>query len=591
MNCMKKRTAVIGCTLLCTITMLAGCALPAGSTAAKTSPFEEITNEIFESSVTSDALTAHFTMKNPEAYGITLEEYTLGRISLEDTKASVAEAEDTIKQLEAIDDATLSEDEKLTKEILINSLESTAELNKYPLLQELVSPLSGQQAMLPIILNEYTFYSEADVENYLKLLEDTKPFFESILDFEKEKAKAGTFMTEEMLDAVLNQCRDFTAKSEDNLMVTTFPDKLKNELPDLDEKTSEAYIARNKEAVEKYVIEAYTDLIDGLEALRDKCSENASLASYENGQAYYAALVKSQTATNMTPEETAALLEEKMQEAKTQFSLSAMVDSRVMEAYQNNTIEGKTGDPTALLDELSSLITKDFPEAADVSYNVKYVDEALREYVSPAFYLTRPMDAYTSNNTIYINSTPEDAQDIDNLFTTLAHEGYPGHMYQKTYFLNTKPDKVRYIIDYDGYTEGWATYVEMLSFDWAYDNPNMADFMRANQQLSIYLSARADIGIHYEGWTRKDLKQYLYDSGFTDDDAVVNAIYDIILQSPGNYLGYAVGSIMFEELREKAEDTLDDKFNAAQFHKFILEIGSAPFDIIEKRMDTWMKTL
>lgn len=585
----RRRTAAAGCIFLTVVTMLSGCAKPADA-GAKASPLTPITDEIFEDAVTADAISAHFLLKNPADYGITDIEPTFGRISLEDTETSVSDAKDMIKELEAIDDSTLSDDEQLTKKILIDSFEASAKLNQYPLLQEPVNPLSGQQAMLPILTNEYTFYTKDDVETYLKLLEDTKPFFESILDFEKAKADAGTFMTEEILDTVLDQCQSFSGNVDENLMVTTFPDKLDAELPDLDEKTRNDYIQRNRAAVEKYVITAYDYLYDGLEALRGKCSKGGALAGYENGKEYYAALIQAQTGTDMTPEAMAALLEEKMQEAITQFSFSVMADPRVMEAYQNNDMTGKTGEPKPLLAELSTLTADDFPEGADVSFEVKYVDEALRDYLSPAFYLIPPLDAYT-DNTIYINSAPEEAKNIDNIFTTLAHEGYPGHLYQQTYFLSTKPDKVRTVLNYDGYTEGWATYVEMLSYDWAYENPNMADFMRANQQLSLYLSARVDIGIHSEGWEKNDLQTYLKNNGFNDSSELVDSLYDIILQSPGNYLSYAVGGIMFDELRNKAEDTLDDKFDLKEFHKFILDIGPAPFDIIEEQMDIWMESL
>lgn len=590
MDRMKKRFAALCCTLLVITAVLSGCSVPVNNSAPNPSPFEALTNEVFEDAVTSDALSFHFMLKNPEDYNISLDEYTLGRISLDDAADSIEDNKDLLKRLEAIDDATLSEDEKLTKEILIDTLETENALNKYPLLQEPVNPLSGQQAMLPILFNEYTFYTETDVKNYLKLLEDVGPFFESILDFEKEKAAAGTFMTEDVLDDVIDQCRTFSSDVDNNLMIVTFPDKLADELPDLNKQTRDKYIAENKAAVENHVIPAYNELTLGLESLRSKCSKNGSLSDYENGREYYAALCRDYTGTDMTPEELAALLEKKMQEAITQLSFSLAIDQRVADAYLNGTPPVKSGEPSALLKELSSLVTEDFPKAADISYEVKYVDEALRDYLSPAFYINTPIDAY-KDNTIYINSAPEDAENIDNIFTTLAHEGYPGHMYQQTYFNNTNPDKMRLLLDYSGYIEGWATYVEMLAYDWAYENPNMADCMRANQQLGLYLSARSDIGIHYEGWTRADFKQYLGDSGFNNDDETVDLMYNIILQSPANYLSYAIGDIMFDELREKAADQLDDKFDETEFHKFILETGPAPFDLIESRMDTWIESL
>ena len=245
MKPLKKRITAIGCVLVLTAAWLYGCAKPAASPAAP-SPFQQLTDELFKETFSSDALSTHFYLKNPENYGITLDEYTFGRFSVDELSDSVSENKAYIKKLEAIDDNTLSEDEKLTKEILIDSLQAAANLNQYPLLHEPVNPLTGQQAMLPILANEYTFYTQEDVEHYLTLLEDTKPFFESILEFEQAKAKNGTFMTEAVLDDVLAQCKSFAGKPEDNLMVTTFANKLDTELPDLDEKTKQTILTETR---------------------------------------------------------------------------------------------------------------------------------------------------------------------------------------------------------------------------------------------------------------------------------------------------------------------------------------------------------
>lgn len=589
MKPVTKRITALGCAFISAAALCFGCARPAAAPSVP-SEFQQLSDELLKESLTSDALSTHFYLKNPETFGITLDEYTFGRINSEEISQSVDDSLEYIKKLEAIDEATLSEEEKLTKEILIDSLQLSTKLNQYPLLQEPVNPLNGQQAMLPILMNEYTFYTPEDVEHYLTLLEDTEPFFESILEFEQAKAKNGTFMVESVLDQVLDQCENFAGEPEDNLMVTTFESKLEQELPDLDEKTKKDYIDRNKTAVTNHVIPAYEALYDGLSKLRSECSTSGPLCSYEGGSDYYEALVQANTGTEMSAKEIAALLEEKMQEELMQLSLVASLDSNFINAYLNGEIIEPKDTPEAMLKNLEQRIHDEFPEAADVSYTVKYVDEALRAYLSPAFYITPPIDDF-KNNKIYINSDASKTDDIVNLFTTLAHEGYPGHLYQVTYYRNTNPDDVRFVTDYSGYTEGWATYVEMLSYEWAYEKwgSNAIDFMRANQLLSLYLSGRVDIGIHSEGWTKADLKQYLGDNGFINDDEYVDFLYNIILQSPANYLSYAVGNIMFETLREKAEDALDDKFDAQKFHQFILDIGPAPFDTIEKYMELWIE--
>lgn len=589
MDTSKKKLRNLAAVLLCFILLLSGCAAPATSSDAKASEFEEIKNQLFEEAVYSDAISAHYLLKNPEDYGIKLKDYTFGRISAQDTKDSVTEAKNLISDLNAIDDSVLSDDDKLTKEILIDSLERSIPLNEHVLLQEPVNPLSGQQAMLPILLNEYTFYNEEDIGHYLELLEDTDEYFESILAFEREKANAGTFMTEEILDKVLDQCESFIETPENNLLITTFENKLERELPDLPEDKRNDAIEKNRAAVINDVIPAYEKLCAGLEALRKSCSENGALSSFDGGKEYYTALVRDNTGTDMTLEELSGFIEEKMQEALTEMAMIAMTSPETVHAVYGNKVSENSGTPEDILKQLQTLIQDDFPSSADVTYEVKYVDKALRDYLSPAFYLTPPLDGY-KENTIYINTDDrESAKNIDNIFTTLAHEGFPGHLYQTTYFLNTKPDKLRSVLNYSGYTEGWATYIEWLSYDWAYEDEKTAVFLRANQELSLLLSARIDIGIHGEGWSKEDVGSYMQNQGFANDETIVSQLYDIILQSPGNYLSYAVGGEMFKELRNKAEDALDTEFDASEFHRFLLDFGPASFTVIEKHLDNWIK--
>ena len=443
--------------------------------------------------------------------------------------------------------------------------------------------------MLPVLLNEYTFYDEEDVSHYMELLKDTPDYFDHLLGFEQEKAQAGTFMTENILNNVIDQCQSFIDNPENNLLVTTFSGKLDDELPGLDAQTKADFMQQNEDAVMTYVIPAYESLIDGLEELRPYCSSNGCLGAFDEGKDYYTALIRSVTGTQMSPEEMIDYIDECLDEQITTMAVIAMSNPQIIQDFES--AAPVSGSPEDILSQLQSNIQEDFPEAADVTYTVKYVDEALREYLSPAFYLTPPIDGY-KENTIYINSEKgEDVKNIDNLFTTLAHEGFPGHLYQQTYFLDTHPDKIRAVLSYSGYSEGWATYIEMLAYDWAYDDDSIAAFMAANQKYSLLLSARLDLAIHYQQWTAEEVGQYLTDRGASSDPELIQSLYDIILQAPANYLSYAVGGAEFERLRQKAEDALDERFNAKEFHRFILELGPAPFYIIESHLDEWINSL
>ena len=224
-----------------------------------------------------------------------------------------------------------------------------------------------------------------------------------------------------------------------------------------------------------------------------------------------------------------------------------------------------------MLDSLKTSIKKDFPAICECNCNIEFVDPALSQYLAPAFYITAPYDNY-KDNYIYIN----DAREYTNIkyFTTLAHEGFPGHLYQTVMSYNYNISPFRTLIDYGGYTEGWATYVEMMAYYYAGLDDDVAAFLQNNQDLTLSLYASSDIGIHYLGWNFKDMCEFWNDFGITDDEAIEN-IMDYIISEPGNYLKYYVGYLKFKNL--KATD-----MTSMAFHEAILKIGPAPFDIVEK---------
>ncbi|MCD7884485.1 MAG: DUF885 family protein, partial [Lachnospiraceae bacterium] len=242
--------------------------------------------------------------------------------------------------------------------------------------------------------------------------------------------------------------------------------------------------------------------------------------------------------------------------------------------------EQTKGIEHTLLEDLRSKITNDFPLLSSVSYEIKYVDESLQDYLSPAFYLTPAIDSYT-DNVIYIN--PASGYSGLELYTTLAHEGYPGHLYQSVYFASQSPDLLRFLLDVGGYTEGWATYVEMYAYS-LYDGDDAdgteAALGRLNRSFTLGIASLLDIGIHYRGYTSGEVSEFLARLGFSESTADV--LYEAILESPANYLQYYVGCLNFWSLRDRLEESVDG-FSLKKFHQAVLETGPAPFAILEEQ--------
>ena len=257
-------------------------------------------------------------------------------------------------------------------------------------------------------------------------------------------------------------------------------------------------------------------------------------------------------------------------------------------------------EPEQILEELQTRMQTDFPAAAIYAHNgadadgtdhaihisVKSVSPSLQEHLSPAFYLTPPLDAMW-NHVIYINP----AADYDGLtlFTTLAHEGFPGHLYQTLSEQTPPQSPVRSLFYFGGFVEGWATYAERLSYRYAGLDPDMADLLAANSFFLLGLYARSDVGIHYEGWTPSEMNALWNGYGITDADALAE-IYQAIRQDPANYLKYYLGALEILELKKEAENGLGAQFALKDFHSYLLRTGPAPFSILQAYLPVWTAT-
>ena len=200
--------------------------------------------------------------------------------------------------------------------------------------------------------------------------------------------------------------------------------------------------------------------------------------------------------------------------------------------------------------------------------------------MSPAFYMIPAIDN-TQENVIYINQA-QMGDDLT-LFTTLAHEGFPGHLYQTVFYEGTDPDPVRNLFSFGGYVEGWATYAEMCSYYLTPLSKEQATLLQKNASIILALYALADMGIHYEGWSRMDAVAFFSNYGITDADTV-ERIYELIIGSPGNYLKYYIGYVQFLELKKEWVREEKEEFSQKKFHEAVLTVGPAPFDIVEEYM-------
>lgn len=535
--------------------------------------FNRFTEIFCRQLLSQDTLSLHYTLADPKARGITCDTVTLGTFPSTDDTAARASLENQSALLSAFDPDRLSDEQTLILDILNwqNSLEHKLQ-DGFIFLEQPSSTL-GIQAQLPILLAEYEFRCREDIDTYFLLLEDTDRYLLEYLSWQKAKIALGIAPATETLDSLIDQCREFLGdESCEHFLQTVFISRCQD-CDFLSEQERLSLADRHFSLLTEHVFAAYHTLITGFQAMQNEAGSLAGLCTYPGGRNYYEAYVQYTCGTDLSLEEILLRLYTQLVsdiDAVRQLDFSALNESTVYDHM----------DGADMVAELRGNIKTMFPEGPEVSWTLKEIAPELASYASPAFYMVPPTDSLTEN-TIYLN--PQNGLTGFSLYTTLAHEGFPGHLYQNTYYYSQKPPLIRRLMSFDGYTEGWATYTESLICELAGQTWDGAKAFWLDRSLNLCVASLLDIGIHGEGWDIDKASGFLADLGITDPLAV-KELYQYIVENPGNYLRYYLGCLSFLDLRAECRKELGDDFSLTEFHREVLDVGPCPFSLLENRV-------
>ena len=548
--------------------------------------FEELTGDIFRENAASSILDRHYLMAEPENFNLSKPESLYGNGDLEGLQKSSDAIAGYLDRLNAIDPGSLSSEDQLDYQILKAYLETESTCQGLELYTQPLAPTIGVQAQLPILLAEYEFYREEDIDDYFSLLEGLGAYFDQILSLEQEKASQGLMMSDDAIDRVLDSCEPYLDSSENCVLAGTFSERL-DRLNRLDSAKKEDYVRRHEELIRTAFVPAYEKLMEGLSGLKGSGKVQGGLCRYPDGREYYRYLVYSSTYTSCRDVTTLRKTIERRIERD--FREVASIVARRQDLLDSlPDVSFALTEPHEILRQLMEQTALSYPAPICEDYTIRYVPKALEPVLSPAFYLTPPIDR-DGSNTIYINQGST-ASGQDHLFTTLAHEGYPGHLYQTTYFLSTDPSPFRHLLSFGAYTEGWATYVEMESYqmDESLDQ-DLARLLALNSSITLGLHAYIDIMVNDQGWDISQIHNFITSYYDDPDQEFSAALYEAMVDNPSNYLEYYVGYLEFSDMREKAEEALGEAFDLMEFHRFLLDTGPAPFSVLRKGLERWIQ--
>lgn len=535
--------------------------------------FDSFLNEVYLFLNTTDSLTLHFAMQNPEDYGIEME------LTYGDSDTDTFE-EDFIELLEDgladFDYDELSESQQIVYDLLSYELDMYYQGQDFEnfyiwSLAQSGNVISNLQSMF----TEYSIQTKEDAETYIELLKMYPDYLEDVIDVIQEDVDAGACLTQDMYDMSIDMAKDWLSdEAEENVIYIAFRANLQE--AELDEDEEDELLSQLADVIDETMMPAMEDYIDYIESLEDEIDEPKGLASFDGGKEYYDWLLESYLGTGISTEQLYEYLVDEH---------DAMWD-RILEISEENptalyffmSAKSKySDDPEEILEALEELAKEYFPDLGDLDWVISYLQKEQEVDSIAAYYLSPQLDNI-GRRIIRVNGS--NVTDSIYLFVTLAHEGIPGHLYQDEYSLNSDDyQEINSSLSYLGYQEGWAMYVEKLATDWCIEDDDYAELWFINTMSSYVMVSIADIGVNYMGWSYDDLCDWMEENGYGTD--MVDYIYGLVVSDPGLYPAYGMGYLLMNDTVSALVEQGDSLMEA---HTKILEIGCAPYSILWDRL-------
>lgn len=553
--------------------------------------FDEFMKQEFVDAMEQSYPNTHIILENPKDYGVDTSKTKI-QIDKEMNETTFKENkelnEKSAKAFKEFDRDSLSDEQKETYDIYSYMLDYVTEKNdsKFDYMSMPLESMTGMHTQLPTMFSDWTLRNEQDVKDVITLMKSVRPYMDSILEYTKKQEEKGTLMLD--ITSVKEYCEKVVKEDVNSSVLTGLNESIDN-LKLGDEKTDQ-YKAELKKAFKEYFLPAYSDIIKTMKELDSSKNNAMGLSHMENGKEYYELLFKQATGTDKSVEDIKTELNSMAKSSLLGVQSVISKNNDLYDQYVNGKIKTKYKDFESMLKDLDKDIKDDFPSVGTLDYQIKPIGEDLASGGVAAYFNIPALDGTTPKQ-IRVNML-KDALDVQTLetFSTVAHEGIPGHMYQIAYaYKNVKDPWRNSMASYLGYTEGYATYMELYSLK--YLDGVSEDAVKLQQNMVVYqdcLVALADIGIHYEGWTKEDTSKFLEENGLAVTD--ISDFYNQLQANPTAFLSYYVGYVQLANLKKDAQDELKDKFNDKDFHEAILKSGAAPFSVVEENVKDYIES-
>lgn len=515
-----------------------------------------------------------------------------------------------LERLQKFDRASLSVDDQLNYDLFNRMLSDRIAGHAYMNHLMPIGSRSGPHQRIPQMSNRVRFQSELDFNNYCKRLEATPQLINDTIAALQQGLDKGITPPKIVLKGVPDQLRRLTETGGLDALATPFAD--------VDEKlesATAAVLSRRFEAKsEPEVRRALLKLLGFFEReYLPKCRDGIAAADLPNGKDYYAHQLRVMTTTDLTAKEiheiglkeVARIRKEMLEVIRRSDYFDHHPESRELDedkllaAFINylrtdarfyyETEEELLAGYRDICKQIDAWMPRLFGHLPRLPYGVIKIPDFMAPSQTTAYYshgdIRNAEPGYFYANTYALNQRPK-----YEMRALAVHEAVPGHHHQVAIAqeLEGLPEfRKNYWITAFG--EGWALYSERLGIEMGlYEDP-YDDFGRLTYEMWRACRLVVDPGMHALGWTRQQAVDFML-ANTALSEVNINAEVDRYISWPGQATAYKLGELKIRELRSKAEETLGDRFDLRAFHDKVLEAGSIPLDVLEKRVNAWIES-
>ena len=566
---------------------ITGCEL--NTSKAEQEKFNEFINNDFIEMMESDWTYAHIYLENPEKFGV--DESTI-EVSWGEVPNDTIYDEIRQRNQELVNEWEQFHRDKLTdkQKVIYDTYDFYLELNtnlskeKFDYVYNYFSTLSGVHTQFATFFSDITLIDEKDVTDMLLLLEDTKPFVEELIQYTNTQAEKGYLMIN--LDSVIEYCTEIVNQGSNSSILSCLKDNI--EEANMSDEKKEQYKKDAEELFLSSFIPAYENIISSMESLKESDKNEDGLWALENGVQYYEYLFQNATGSNRSVDGTRNLLYEVADDAWNEISEILQRRPDLEEKFYDDEITTSYVDYESMLSDLSTKIKEDFPEIGEINYQIEPIAEEIVNDGVAAYFNIPAIDGTTAKK-IRVNESSE-KQSINSIstFKTIAHEGFPGHMYQIAYLYENIESPWLKVNTNIGFDEGMATYIEYYSLKYLDDIDS--DYLSLYENMEVYsncIFALLDISVHYDELSKNEVIDMIVEMGYDEESAFL--IYEQLQENPTAFLSYYVGYAEIIDLKNKVESKLGDNFNDKEFHEALQKNGSVPFSIIQDSVKSYIE--